>query len=146
VKGPTISEKIILRQTIIDSDSANCKQAQCPFQRNGCVMGLSRKSHNAAIPCGVRSTFQRGVARSPRGPTDGPVCQCSKVLKAWWRREDSNLRHGAYETPALPPELRRRVSGRAGNLQVYGTRVKRASVVCRAIVPEIVPVSRRATS
>src|SRR5712691_7460429 len=25
----------------------------------------------------------------------------------WWRREDSNLRHGAYETPALPPELRR---------------------------------------
>src|SRR5262250_1565399 len=26
----------------------------------------------------------------------------------WWRREDSNLRHGAYETPALPPELRRR--------------------------------------
>src|SRR4030095_10734224 len=27
--------------------------------------------------------------------------------KVWWRREDSNLRHGAYETPALPPELRR---------------------------------------
>src|SRR5262245_21676395 len=30
-------------------------------------------------------------------------------LISWWRREDSNLRHGAYETPALPPELRRRV-------------------------------------
>src|SRR5258705_2093646 len=34
-----------------------------------------------------------------------------KVLKTWWRREDSNLRHGAYETPALPPELRRRPGG-----------------------------------
>jgi hypothetical protein len=30
-----------------------------------------------------------------------------KSLIYWWRREDSNLRHGAYETPALPPELRR---------------------------------------
>jgi ribosomal protein S30 len=47
----------------------------------------------------------------------------------WWRREDSNLRHGAYETPALPPELRRRVGDRAENLQAYERRVKRASVV-----------------
>src|SRR5262249_41957166 len=30
----------------------------------------------------------------------------SKMSWWWWRREDSNLRHGAYETPALPPELR----------------------------------------
>src|SRR5499427_5368079 len=34
-----------------------------------------------------------------------------KCLIEWWRREDSNLRHGAYETPALPPELRRRTGG-----------------------------------
>ena len=34
-----------------------------------------------------------------------------KCLIEWWRREDSNLRHGAYETPALPPELRRRAGG-----------------------------------
>ena len=34
-----------------------------------------------------------------------------EIVKTWWRREDSNLRHGAYETPALPPELRRRVGG-----------------------------------
>jgi hypothetical protein len=33
----------------------------------------------------------------------GPGCANAE----WWRREDSNLRHGAYETPALPPELRR---------------------------------------
>ena len=39
-----------------------------------------------------------------------------KVLKTWWRREDSNLRHGAYETPALPPELRRRVGGPSSKL------------------------------
>src|SRR5262249_14861838 len=31
----------------------------------------------------------------------------------------------AYETPALPPELRRRLRTRAGKLQAYGTRVKR---------------------
>src|SRR5262245_36774027 len=48
---------------------------------------------------------------------------------SWWRREDSNLRHGAYETPALPPELRRRVGDRTENLQTYGAGVKRASVV-----------------
>ena len=47
-----------------------------------------------------------------------------KVLKTWWRREDSNLRHGAYETPALPPELRRRPGGRAENVQGYETGVK----------------------
>ena len=29
------------------------------------------------------------------------------MMGGWWRWEDSNLRHGAYETPALPPELRR---------------------------------------
>src|SRR5262245_57886683 len=48
------------------------------------------------------------------------------VVQMWWRREDSNLRHGAYETPALPPELRRRAGGRAENLQAYGAGVKRA--------------------
>src|SRR5512146_1440661 len=28
-------------------------------------------------------------------------------MKIWWRRVDSNHRHRAYETPALPTELRR---------------------------------------
>jgi hypothetical protein len=37
-------------------------------------------------------------------------------LEMWWRREDSNLRHGAYETPALPPELRR-LDNQINNLQ-----------------------------
>ena len=64
----------------------------------------------------------------------------------WWRREDSNLRHGAYETPALPPELRRRVGDRAENVQAYKARVKRAWVASAVTVPEIVPVSGRATS
>src|SRR4029453_14609681 len=39
-----------------------------------------------------------------------------KIVRTWWRREDSNLRHGAYETPALPPELRRRVGGPSSKL------------------------------
>ncbi len=36
--------------------------------------------------------------------------------RGWWRWEDSNLRHGAYETPALPPELHRRA--RQGRVMV----------------------------
>src|SRR5215470_4136992 len=62
--------------------------------------------------------------------TDARRKPASELSGKWWRREDSNLRHGAYETPALPPELRRRVGDRAENLQAYGKRVKRASVVC----------------
>jgi hypothetical protein len=68
------------------------------------------------------------------------------LVISWWRREDSNLRHGAYETPALPPELRRRARTRAGKLQGYGTGVKRAAASRGRDVPENVPVSFRATS
>ena len=60
-----------------------------------------------------------------------------KVLKTWWRREDSNLRHGAYETPALPPELRRHLVGRAGNVQGYETGVKRAALSPRRLCPKL---------
>src|SRR5678815_2717499 len=70
------------------------KQAQCPFQRKACVMG------NVALAVHPTSSGMR----------------YRKVLKTWWRREDSNLRHGAYETPALPPELRRRVGGPSSKL------------------------------
>jgi hypothetical protein len=44
------------------------------------------------------------VAGQAEGVSQSPP---RKSLIYWWRREDSNLRHGAYETPALPPELRR---------------------------------------
>ena len=77
---------------------------------------------------------------------ESPPCVGLRRAGQWWRREDSNLRHGAYETPALPPELRRRAGDRAANLQAYGAGVKRAEAVCEVTVFEIVPVSRRATS
>src|SRR5258705_13487063 len=44
------------------------------------------------------------VAGQAEGVSQSPP---RRSLIYWWRREDSNLRHGAYETPALPPELRR---------------------------------------
>src|SRR5215813_9418660 len=51
----------------------------------------------------------RGALHALRGPLS---CRAGRSEEGtWWRREDSNLRHGAYETPALPPELRRRAGG-----------------------------------
>src|SRR5882724_9148873 len=58
----------------------------------------------------------------------------------------ATVRGQTYETPALPPELRRRSRGRAGNVQAYGASVKRVAVAAGAIVPVIVPDNRRATS
>ena len=56
-------------------------------------------------------------------------------LGEWWRREDSNLRHGAYETPALPPELRRR---NPKNYELAG----RDSITRPPDMPEIMPIRR----
>jgi hypothetical protein len=103
VKGPwTILEHIILRQTMTGSDSVNC---------DGSAPGSTRR-----LPARIRG---RAVQ-----PLLLVTAVFRKVLRTWWRREDSNLRHGAYETPALPPELRRRPGGRAENLQGYETGVK----------------------
>src|SRR5213593_2598323 len=33
---------------------------------------------------------------------DDPPCALINALSGWWRWEELNLRHGAYETPALP--------------------------------------------
>src|SRR5678815_481150 len=46
--------------------------------------------------------------RTPQCSGRRPTASTPPRVGTWWRREDSNLRHGAYETPALPPELRRR--------------------------------------
>src|ERR1700732_1480949 len=52
----------------------------------------TRRPRRKELPCKQR---RARAGRREAGPA------------IWWRREDSNLRHGAYETPALPPELRR---------------------------------------
>ncbi len=36
-----------------------------------------------------------------------PPVAAARYVYRWWRRLDSNQRHRAYETPALPTELRR---------------------------------------
>src|SRR6202022_3803046 len=65
-------------------------------------------------PAGRRPHRLRAPAAAPHPAavgSAGALAQPQAVAAArrgmWWRREDSNLRHGAYETPALPPELRR---------------------------------------
>src|SRR3990170_3801172 len=65
----------------------------------------------------VRSTTEKRASGRPAAVTTMKCIEAPKRLQErlgkvgeWWRREDSNLRHGAYETPALPPELRRRKS------------------------------------
>src|SRR5215469_11903799 len=73
-----------------------------------------------------RTSSSSGIARWPpvTRKTGAPTLSTPRPTSAaeasgsvdsgrgkWWRREDSNLRHGAYETPALPPELRRRAGG-----------------------------------
>ena len=35
------------------------------------------------------------------------IAEDDDLGRYWWRRVDSNHRHRAYETPALPTELRR---------------------------------------
>src|SRR6266478_5098969 len=64
-------------------------------------------------PRGSRPRAGRPVRRELAHARGAFVALCWSVgawedPREWWRREDSNLRHGAYETPALPPELRRR--------------------------------------
>src|SRR6185369_4895461 len=77
VKGPwTILEDVILRQTMTGSDCVNC---------DGSARGSTRR-----LPARIRGTAVLPLLLAP--------AVFRKVLKTWWRREDSNLRHGAYET------------------------------------------------
>src|SRR5215467_3749497 len=73
---------------------------------------ISSSSEIARWPPDTRKTG----ARTPSTPRPTSAAEASGFgwfwgRQKWWRREDSNLRHGAYETPALPPELRRRAGG-----------------------------------
>ncbi len=45
--------------------------------------------------------------RLPEGLLLVPSGAPDQMHYGWWRRLDSNQRHRAYETPALPTELRR---------------------------------------
>jgi hypothetical protein len=71
--------------------------------------GVSEESHRAKIdvmrPTAFR-TFLQGwlLGEVPRGQNSHLV---ANDYEDWWRRVDSNHRHRAYETPALPTELRR---------------------------------------
>jgi hypothetical protein len=44
---------------------------------------------------------------------DGPPVP-RDVMEGWWRWEELNLRHGAYETPALPLSYTARASDMVG--------------------------------
>src|SRR5436309_3174842 len=44
----------------------------------------------------------RRSSRRTAGPSSGGTGCRVMCLLSWWRWEESNLRHGAYETPALP--------------------------------------------
>src|SRR5712691_8597244 len=98
---------------------------------------LGRLNTTVAMPPS-RSTRISSLIRSPllgKNDTHGKVslAEAWENFNEWWRREDSNLRHGAYETPALPPELRRRLRARGRKLQAYGTRVKPESAAERPL-------------
>src|SRR5262245_4538567 len=66
---------------------------------------------------GRRPRAAGGLRRSERADHRAPGRELpTRLIRRgsfgrWWRWEDSNLRHGAYETPALPPELHRHSQG-----------------------------------
>src|SRR6185295_7588449 len=82
-----------------------------------CLFGVLRSRHGRSetLQVGRRCRLGSGPRGLPSYVSEGEESQTSSesdggvigALVVWWRREDSNLRHGAYETPALPPELRR---------------------------------------
>src|SRR5215467_14021765 len=89
---------------------------------------ISSSSEIARWPPDTRKTG----ARTPSTPRPTSAAEASGFgwfwgRQKWWRREDSNLRHGAYETPALPPELRRRAGG--PSRKVTGLRGRRQASV-----------------
>ena len=53
--------------------------------------------------------MRRGITRAERGigsPSLGVEQKPTKLGELEWQRRDLNPRPGAYESPALPPELR----------------------------------------
>ena len=102
------------------SEVLTLKRSQLEGHRASDALGLRPLPHRQ--PCGPEgSQPQAGPERTLTRrrlhlwrQSRGSLQKLSrKSLIEWWRREDSNLRHGAYETPALPPELRRRSRGRS---------------------------------
>src|SRR3990172_2633224 len=73
-------------------------------------------------------------APSPwRVPVVGNISYCN-----WWRRRDSNPRPGDYDSPALPTELRRRltVNGRMRGMRPLLAQRKSCRMRMRRHVPD----------
>src|SRR5215471_20337018 len=87
---------------------------------------MRRTSSSSAMARWPPATRKTG-APTPSTPRSTSAAKASGSVdlgekEKWWRREDSNLRHGAYETPALPPELRRRAGGPSRKVTGLGSR------------------------
>src|SRR5215470_4655548 len=79
------------------------------------------------------------VERAAGRPTcAGPGCRRIGSLR-WWRWEELNLRHGAYETPALP------LSYTADSEERRGV-TARDSTAPGAVMPSVMPTSRAVAS
>src|SRR5687767_6491265 len=66
-------------------------------------MTSAPKSARIFVHVGPLRTVVRSTTRMPeRATLTRAKCSRRGKRKRWWRWEELNLRHGAYETPALP--------------------------------------------
>src|SRR3990172_7166651 len=79
-------------------DLGKIVERRAPYCRKG--RGVSSRAGG----CGVAPARGRS-GRPEQGANDSG--RVEGLGERWWRRLESNQRHGAYETPALPTELRR---------------------------------------
>lgn len=98
-----------------------CWRAAGPMARSMCWMcsgnaaGAARdRDPVASRPSGAMRPWNGRSSRwwsTGASPPAGLAARPVPAWQKWWRRVDSNHRHRAYETPALPTELRRHRKG-----------------------------------